>query len=342
MQPRDRRPGFCRALAFAAAALLLCATGARAAGAPIPHGSLELVSENQWIAPGYAIHLGLHFQLEKGWHIYWVNPGDSGEPPRVQWQLPAGVKADEIEWPTPRRLGTSSIVDFGYEDGVTLLVPLDAAAGFAAPGPVQIGAEVKVLVCREICIPGKAQLSLTLAVKSQAPETNPQPAELFAAARRAMPRSAPVNWRIRVTDARDSLQLFANVGRPVTRVEFFPAVESQINNSEPQQFVAMAGGFRLTLAKSDQLLKPIARLKGVLVLAGDRGYIIDVPVNKAVAARRDNGGGFDFVAAGSRVCVTTAVLRQGTALQLAEKVGFQGVGALAPTISAWLAMGFSP
>jgi len=342
MQPRDRGPGFCRALAFAAAALLWCAAGARAAGAPIPHGTVELVSENQWIAPGYTIHLGLHFQLEKGWHIYWVNPGDSGEPPHAQWQLPAGVKADEIEWPTPRRLGTSTIVDFGYEDGVMLLVPLHAAAGFAAPGPVQIGAEVKVLVCREICIAGKAQLSLTLPVKSQAPETNPRVAELFAAARRAMPRSAPVNWRIRVTDARDSLQLFANVGRPVTRVEFFPAVESQINNSEPQQFVAMAGGFRLTLAKSDQLLKPIARLKGVLVLAGDRGYIIDVPVNKAVAARRDNGGGFDFVAAGSRVCVTTAVLRQGTALQLAEKVGFQGVGALAPTISAWLAMGFSP
>jgi hypothetical protein len=57
------------------------------------------------------------------------------------------------------------------------------------------------------------------------------------------------------------------------------------------------GGFRLTLQKSDQLLKPIVRLKGVLVLAGDQGYIMDVPVNHTVAARRDDGGALDFVAA---------------------------------------------
>lgn len=125
--------GICRAAALGAAVLLSCAASLRAAGTPIPHGTLELVSENQWIAPGHTIHLGLHFQLENGWHIYWVNPGDSGEPPLVKWQLPAGVKADEIEWPTPRRLGTSSIVDFGYEDDVMLLVPLRAGAAAAAP-----------------------------------------------------------------------------------------------------------------------------------------------------------------------------------------------------------------
>src|SRR5271169_1718378 len=156
MRQRDRRPGFCRALTLAAAALLF-AVGARAAGAPIPHGTLELVAENQWITAGHTIHVGLHFQLEKGWHVYWVNPGDSGEAPRVKWQLPAGVTAGEMEWPTPRRLGTATIVDFGYEDDVMLIVPLRAGAGVAAQGPgqgtAQLSAEVKVLVCREMCIP---------------------------------------------------------------------------------------------------------------------------------------------------------------------------------------------
>ena len=66
---------------------LLCAGSAQASGAPIPHGTVELISENQSIAIGHPFYLGLHFQLEKGWHIYWVNPGDSGEPPRVTWQL---------------------------------------------------------------------------------------------------------------------------------------------------------------------------------------------------------------------------------------------------------------
>ena len=114
------------------AAVLFFAAGARAASAPIPHGTLELIAENQSIAPGHEFHLGLHFQLEKGWHIYWVNPGDSGEPPRVKWQLPAGLTAGEMEWPTPQRLGTATIVDFGYEDDVMLLVPMHAEAGLAA------------------------------------------------------------------------------------------------------------------------------------------------------------------------------------------------------------------
>src|ERR1700678_4313758 len=229
------RPDICRAAALAAAASLSCAVGSRAAGTPIPHGTLELVSENQWIAPGHTIHLGLHFQLEKGWHIYWVNPGDSGEPPRVTWQLPAGVRADEIEWPTPRRLGTSSIVDFGYEDDVMLLVPLRAGVGAAAlgagDGSVQLRGEVKVLVCREMCIPGKAQLWLTLPVKSQPPVPDARAADWFAAAREALPQPAPANWRVSGTDALDTIVLTVKNGRQVTQATFFPLAESQVKDA---------------------------------------------------------------------------------------------------------------
>ncbi len=261
--------------------------GARAASAPIPHGTLELIAENQSIAPGHEFHLGLRFQLEKGWHIYWVNPGDSGEPPRVKWQLPAGVTAGEMEWPTPRRLGTATIVDFGYEDEVTLLVRMRAAADLAASGPVQLGAEVRVLVCREMCIPGKAQLSLTLPVKSQPPVPDARITDLFASARNALPRPTPAKWRVSVADGGDSFLLSASLGQHIAQANFFPLAESQVKDAAPQQFAALPGGFRLTLRKSDQLLKPIERLKGVLVVAGDRGYMIDVPVSKALSARRD-------------------------------------------------------
>jgi DsbC/DsbD-like thiol-disulfide interchange protein len=273
------------------AALSLCAASARAEGTPIPHGTLELVAEHQWIAAGQTIHLGLHFQLEKGWHIYWVNPGDSGEPPRVKWQLPPGVSVGDVEWPTPRRLGTSTIVDFGYEDDVMLIVPMHAAASMATQGLAQVRAEVKVLVCREMCIPGKAQLSLTLPVKSRAPVPDARNADLFAAARKALPRPAPASWRISVMEAKDFFLLSANLGRQVTHIEFFPAAESQIKDAAPQEFIVMAGGFRLTLRKSDQLLKPIERLKGVLVLGSDRGYLIDVPVTASKADAHGNGSG---------------------------------------------------
>lgn len=273
------------------AALLLCVAIARADGTPIPHGTLELVAENQWIAAGHTIHLGLRFQLEKGWHVYWVNPGDSGEPPRVKWQLPAGVTVGEVEWPTPRRLGTSTIVDFGYEDDVMLVVPMHAEAPLATQGLAQLGAEVKVLVCREMCIPGKAQLSLTLPVRSQPPLPDARAADWFAAARKALPQPAPASWRVSGSDAGDVIVLTVKTGRQVTQANFFPLAESQVKDAAPQQFAAVPGGFQLTLRKSDQLLQPIQQLKGVLVLQGDRGYIIDVPIRKAVAARSDAGNG---------------------------------------------------
>ena len=284
MRECDPAAAFFRALTLVVS-LLFCSIGAQAAGTPIPHGTLDLVADNQSIAPGHEFYLGLHFQLEKGWHIYWINPGDSGEPPRVKWQLPAGLAAGAIEWPTPRRLGTPTIVDFGYEDEVTLIVPMHADAKLASQGPAQLGAEVKVLVCREICVPGKAQLSLTLPVKSQAPAPDARTSGLFAAARKSLPQPAPRNWKFSVGDAKDSFVLSANVGHQITQAVFFPLAESQIDNAAPQNLAPTAAGFRLTLRKSAQLLKPIERLKGVLVLSADRAYSIDAPLSKPGATK---------------------------------------------------------
>ena len=280
---------FASALAFLVA-LLLCAAGAQASGSPIPHGTLELIAENKWIAIGHPFYLGLHFQLERGWHIYWVNPGDSGEPPRVTWKLPAGLNPGVIEWPAPRRLGTSSIVDFGYEDAVTLIVPVRAELSLAAQPLARLGAEIKVLVCREICIPGKAQLSLTLSIKSRPPAPDARTRELFAGARKDLPQPAP-NWKFSVDDAKDSFVLGANVAPQITQAIFFPLAEAQIDNSAPQNLQPLAGGFRLTLRKSDRLLKPIERLKGVLVLCGNQAYLIDVPVSRRVAQKNNSSSG---------------------------------------------------
>jgi DsbC/DsbD-like thiol-disulfide interchange protein len=269
---------FRRAVILSAAVLALCSARAQAAGTPIPHGTLELISEKQWIAAGHLFDVALHFELEKGWHVYWVNPGDSGEPPRVTWDLPAGIKAGAIEWPAPRRLGTSTIVNYGYEDAVTLVVPMRAEASLASQKPVQIAANVKVLVCREMCIPGNGQVSLTLPVKLQPPPANAQSTPFFAEARKAWPRPAPASWKFSIAQTNDSFVLTAKLGRKITDATFFPVAESQISNASAQTLVPTAMGFTLTLRKSDQLFKPIARLKGVIPLSGDKAYSIDVPI----------------------------------------------------------------
>lgn len=289
-QTRDTRVSpnsyFSPALLFLV--VLLCSAGA-AASSRIPHGTLELVAEDQWIAIGHPCYLGLHFQLERGWHIYWVNPGDSGEPPRVTWRLSPGLSPGSIEWPAPRRLGTSSIVDFGYEDAVTLIVPLHAESSLRAQPLARLSAEIRVLVCREICIPGATQLSLTLPIKSRTPAHDMHTRDLFAAARKGLPQPAPQSWKFSVEDAKGSFVLAANLGRQVTEATFFPLVEAQIDNSAPQMLKPLARGFRLTLRKSDRLLKDVERLRGVLVLSDNHAYLVDTPVSKRDAQKNTHG-----------------------------------------------------
>jgi DsbC/DsbD-like thiol-disulfide interchange protein len=302
MRERNPTSGFSRALTLGVA-LLLCAVSAHAAAASIPHGTLELITENpwiekRWIAAGQEFDVGLYFQLEKGWHIYWVNPGDSGEPPSVDWHLPAGLTAGGIEWPIPRRLeGSSSIVDYGYEDAVLLIVPMHAEPKLAVGRATQIGADVKLLVCsHDMCIPGKVQLSLPLPIGAHTSAPHSRYADLFADTRKSFPRPAPTTWKFSVADAKDSFVLSVNLGRQnkglqITEAVFFPLAESQIENAAAQKFAPVADGFEMTLRKSDQLQKPITRLKGVLVLSGldqshsnpshvSQAYLIDVPVSK--------------------------------------------------------------
>ncbi len=243
---------------------------------PIPHGKIELVAETGSIQPGHSFCVGLNFHLESGWHIYWINPGDAGEPPRLTWRLPAGISTKPIEWPVPTALPAFSDMDFGYQNQVLLLVPMMASAGVKA-APADIAADVKLIVCREVCIPGKAQVALSLPVTNRAAAPNLSVRELFDAARKQLPRSSPTVWKFKAASQKDSFRLTGTVGHPTTKAFFFPLEPSQIENAAPQTVQPTKGGFAMTLKKSEQLLKPIRDLKGVLLL-GDRAYAITVPV----------------------------------------------------------------
>ena len=270
---------------LASALILSCVPSLRASATTIPHGTVELVAEDQSIAPGRTLYVGLHFQLEKGWHTYWANPGDSGEPLRAAWHLPAGMAAGETEWPAPKRFGSPTIADFGYDGETTLLVPIHARASLKPEETARVGADLGVLICREICVPGKAHVSLSLPIKSEPPQPDARSRDLFAGARGSLPRSAPSEWKVTVLERTESFILVASLGRAVNHAAFFPLVESQIDNAAAQKLEQAANGFRLTLRKSDQLLKPVKRLRGVLELSANESYVIDAPVGNTRPAK---------------------------------------------------------
>ncbi|MBZ5525830.1 MAG: hypothetical protein LAP21_26710 [Acidobacteriia bacterium] len=81
--------------------LCFCAAGNALAEATPHHARVALLAPTTSITPGRDLWLAVHFQLDQGWHIYWINPGDSGQPPVLQWQIPAGFRAGEIQMAGP-------------------------------------------------------------------------------------------------------------------------------------------------------------------------------------------------------------------------------------------------
>jgi DsbC/DsbD-like thiol-disulfide interchange protein len=264
-----------------AAFILLGATVTSAQSAHIPHGTLELISDHSAIAPGHEFTVGLQFKMEHGWHIYWENPGDSGEPPHVTWQLPKGLTAGELIWAAPQRMGTSTIVNYVYDGDVLLMAPVRAAADYSASPRDKLDATVKFLICSEqMCMPGKAQLSLAIPVKAPG-ASDAATATTFAAARARLPKPLPAGWKISGHAEKDSFVIDIQAGRQISQATFFPLHESQVENSAPQVVASRPAGVRLTLRKSGELTKPLANLKGVLELPGGEAYLVDIPIAPA-------------------------------------------------------------
>jgi DsbC/DsbD-like thiol-disulfide interchange protein len=257
-------------------ALLCFFPALSSAAVSAPHLTVDLIAENASIAPGHSFQAGLKFNLEKSWHVYWINPGDSGEPPKVEWKLPAGFQADPIEWPTPARLPISKLMDYGYEDQVLLMMRIHPPVNLKPGTTIQLAATVKWLVCREVCIPGHGDVSLTLPVSSETPKPSAHQ-DLFIKTKASLPLPAPRSWRQSIVAGKDDFVLTLRTGKLVKSVVFFPLEAEQIENAAPQQVHSDPTGVRIDLKKSEQLLKPITRLRGVVVLDG-RGYEVNAPV----------------------------------------------------------------
>src|SRR5262245_30545395 len=106
-------------MTVAFAALLPCAL---AKPIQTDHVEAELVAERTAIETGKPMRVGLRLKMDPEWHTYWRNPGDTGLPTTIEWKLPEGFKAGDIEWPAPQRIDVQSFANYGYESEILLPV----------------------------------------------------------------------------------------------------------------------------------------------------------------------------------------------------------------------------
>jgi thiol:disulfide interchange protein/DsbC/DsbD-like thiol-disulfide interchange protein len=275
-----------QALAVMAVSMLGCAASlavqsTQSAGLPAPgavraqHLSVELIPLTGTIQPGTGTDVGLHFVLDKGWHVYWTNAGDSGEPPKIDWKLPAGITASPMQFPAPQRLPLGPLMDFGYEDEVLFPMTLQAGGEVKAPATVQLQAHVNWLVCREVCIPGKADLALPLAITTQPGKPGAAALALFTRFRERLPRALPPGYRaVFAPNAKGFTLAILNPpdGQVGSSMEFFPLDQAQIDNPSPQVVKPIAHGLEVSLNKDQNLQGTLAKLNGVIVLPDGNAY----------------------------------------------------------------------
>jgi thiol:disulfide interchange protein DsbD len=230
----------------------------------------ELVAEPAAIRPGEDFWVGIRLRIKEHWHVYWRNPGDSGEAPSVKWQLPQGFSAGPIVWLVPQRIPVAHLANFGYAGETVLLTRITPPASIDAAALVALQANVSWLVCEKECIPGEEALSVKMPVAGTGVPVgaNPEARALFEAARAALPQPSP--WPARMDLTPDSLTLrveAAGLKRDAIRsAYFFPNAETLVQHAAPQGIEVTPEALTLHLRRSPLSTSAPEDAGGVLVI----------------------------------------------------------------------------
>ncbi|WP_038500947.1 thioredoxin family protein [Chlamydia avium] len=124
-------------------------------------GGASLIAAGSHIPRGKQFSVGIRISGPEGSHIYWKNPGEVGSPLKIHWNLPEGFVVNEEHWPAPQVFEEEGTTYFGYDS--TVFIVADICSPESAEGEnAVIQAHVEWLACNDSCIPGKADLQLSL------------------------------------------------------------------------------------------------------------------------------------------------------------------------------------
>ena len=242
------------------------------------------------IKSGDTVVAGVQLTMESGWHTYWKNPGEAGQATEIKWSLPSGVTAGEIQWPLPHKIPPSDVTTYGYETEVVLLVPLTVDKAVSG-GPLDLGAKVSWLECKDSCIPASAEIHGVLKIGAETqPSADTATLPQWQARVPAAGNFSVQAWWDPTEDGKTRLLYLQGAGKD-EGADFFPAAaESYEVQGGTERMPAPAGEIRLrkTVKKfSGDWPKEIA---GVFV-TGDGAHEIKTAIGAAPGAAVSTGGG---------------------------------------------------
>src|SRR6266540_2613190 len=198
--------------------------------------------------PGETILAGVHLKMAPGWHTYWQNGGDSGAPTTIDWTLPKGVTAGEIQWPVPEKYVLEGETTFVYHDDDVLLVPITVAKD-APAGKLDLAAKVVWLECEKLCVRGIGNVSGALTVGPEAKLS--KDAALLDTWKSRLPQSKPgidvrTGWEAAAKGDSRPLLIEWTAAKETKSADFFPyGDEKFIVKAATEQLKSTGGKIRL-------------------------------------------------------------------------------------------------
>lgn len=272
--------------------LVLILIGSAAAAPPAQElVRAQLLANTTAVKPGQSFTIGVLLKIEPRWHVYWLNPGDSGRATTVKFTMPKGFKVGAVQYPVPLKFDQlADVIGYGYENEVLITADVKTPFELKDISEIAIAADVQWLSCRDACVPGKASVSVKLPVSEKPSKANEK---LFAEWAERFPRGKHPDvdlgeWEV---DPRSgtSVARVSWTGQAPAKVELYPGKDEAV---EVGHATVLTSGTESLVRVKAQIIngeKPASDTLPALIVYTDdkgvrRGINLSVPVGKAATS----------------------------------------------------------
>ena len=226
------------------------------------HARISLIKDHSDFVPGTSINIGLKVSMDEGWHTYWKNPGDSGGPIELNWDLPIGFSVSDVQWPLPEKIEYPPLMTYGYEDFVIYPMVLSIPENYS-DNYFEMTADI--LICADVCIPESGKISANLLDI----ESNSLIYEWL--------ESVPSNFLpTNASISENNLEIRFTFEKEVKEIYFFPDENSSIDYSSKQNFYKKDDNYFLSINLFNDELQNVS---GVLDINGIGYKIANSQIN---------------------------------------------------------------
>lgn len=227
------------------------------------HANVSLV-KNSYDLKAEGSYIGIKFELDKNWHTYWKNPGDSGGPLEIVWELPNQFKLDKINWPKPELIPYPPLMTYGYNNEV--IFPFKVSQ-YELNTNEEIGVSVDFLICADVCIPEKAYIKTSIA---DIPLDNKLDFFIEQVPNVTLPTEAYISG--------NTLKLkFSKTDKSIDQVYFYSDVENVVEHSAVQNLTEEEYNYSLKIQLFNN--SKLSEISGIIVIDGTPFEVKSTVVN---------------------------------------------------------------